>query len=87
MPSGLSSSSSKIALYMPMQPSSKTPMMALSVRSWWASARPRSTSGPAASAGRSRTWLVSWTSSPVSSQVRSPSRAQSSVKSALHSTE
>ena len=32
-PSGLRSSSSMIALYIPMQPSSKTPMIALSRRS------------------------------------------------------
>ena len=76
-----------IALYIPMQPSSKTPMIAFSRCSWAASARPRSTSGPLPTSSRSRTWLVSWDSAPVSSQVRRPSRAQSSVKSSLHSAE
>ena len=76
-----------IALYIPMQPSSKTPMMAFSRMSWAASAPPRSTSGPSPRSSRSRTWPVSWTTLPVSSQVLSPSRAQSSVKSSLHSAE
>ncbi len=76
-----------MALYMPMQPSSKTPMIAFSSRSCRASAVPSSVSGSFGSGGRGRTWLLSWVSSPVSSQVRSPSRAQVSVKSGLHRTE
>ena len=77
-----------MALYIPMQPSSNTPMMALSVRSWRARAEPSWTSAAeASSGGRLRTWRWSWTSFPVVSQVRRQSTAQSSVKSSLQSSE
>ena len=87
MPIGFSSSSSMIALYMPMQPSSKTPMIALSRSSWSARARPRSACGPAGSAGESVTWAASCSIAPVSSHCRIPSRNHWSVKSTLQIVE
>ena len=51
MPSGFSNSLSMIALYMPIQPSSKTPMIAFSERNWSAIARPSRTSSDDVSSG------------------------------------
>ena len=87
MPRGFSISSSMIALYMPMQPSSKMPMMALSRWSCSASARPSSTSGVVGREGRGRTWEASCSIVPVSSQVAIPSRNQASVPSTVHRLE
>lgn len=81
MPVLLSSSSSKIALYMPMQPSSKTPMMAFSARSSAASASPSSFSGLSGSSGSGRTCDASCVIEPVSVHSSIPARNQSSVKS------
>ena len=56
-----------------MQPSSNTPMIAFSRRNCSANARPKATSSaPSSRAGRSWTWLRSWTSLPVSNHVRRP---------------
>ena len=63
-----------MALYMPMQPSSKMPMMAFSVCSCSASARPSSTSAVAGSSGRGLTWESSWVREPVSIQSVRPPR-------------
>ena len=77
-----------IALYIPMQPSSKTPMIAFSRCSWAASARPSVDLRDRCRRRRGRArGSVSWASAPVSSQVRRHPRAQSSVKSSLHSAE
>src|SRR6185312_4577782 len=54
-PIGLRYSSSKMALYMPMQPSSNTPRMAFSVRSWAARPRPRRTSSDSGHSGLGQT--------------------------------
>ena len=70
-----------IALYMPMQPSSKTPTMALSVSSCSASAMPSSRSGESGSAGSGRTCASSWVIRPVRTHSRSPSVKNRSVKS------
>ena len=76
-----------IALYMPMQPSSKMPMMALSSLSWSARARPSSTSAVLGRAGSGRTWLASCSMRPDSIQAAMPSRNQESVPSTVHSEE
>ena len=81
MPVGLSSSSSKIALYMPMQPSSNTPMIAFSESSCAASASPSCFSGLSGSAGSGRTCELSCVMAPDSVHSLMPSVNHSSAKS------
>ena len=77
-----------MALYMPMQPSSKMPTMALSVTSLSAMAWPSWSSGlEAGRAGRGCTWEASWTTLPASTHCLMPWRNNSSVKSTLQMVE
>ena len=74
-----------MALYMPMQPSSKTPMIALPRRNSPASRLPSSS----ALAGSwnwlsARAWLTSCCTVSPASHLRKPLRKNSSVKSSLH---
>ncbi len=75
-----------MALYMPMQPSSKTPIMALFRRNSTARRTPVSSArGGSLQAESGRTWLASCITGSPASQRRKPERKNSSVKSALHS--
>ena len=75
-------------LYMPMQPSSKTPMMAFSVRICLARAAAKSRSGrPTATADSGRACGVGWDTVPPVSHRRRPALKASSVKSSLHRVE
>jgi len=88
MPVGKSSSSGMMALYIPMQPSSKTPMMDLRRRRSSAIrfATDRAFGGSAVRES-GRTWLVLSLTVPVVSQDWRPSQKNSSVKSSLHKVE
>ncbi len=87
MPRPLSSSSSKIALYMPMQPSSKTPMIAFSRRSWAASASPSCFSALSGSSGSAWTCESSCSIVPVVTHDRIASWNQASLPSTVHTVE
>ena len=77
-----------MALYMPMQPSSKMPMMAFSRASRWARALPRFRSAEGILTFLSGvTCLVGCRTSPLRSQRCRPSTKNSSVKSSLQSVE
>ena len=81
------SSSGTIALNIPMQPSSKTPRIAWSLRSCSPSAMPRARSAsklaPNVRSSTARAWLLSWSIRPLSSHRRSALRAKPSSKSSL----
>src|ERR1700723_3157176 len=74
-----------MALYMPTQPSSKTPRMALRVLRPWASNAPNSRSALGRTdKSSSCTWLKSCSIACPLSHCRRPLRKNSSLKSLLH---
>ncbi len=75
-----------MALYIPMHPSSKMPMMALSRPSARANRAPVSSAWAGSrNSGSGCTWLRSWGTASPASHWRNPLRKNSSVKSSLHS--
>ncbi len=84
-PVACSSSSGMMALYIPMHPSSKIPMIALSRRKSCASLVPNSAAfGGTWNSPSAWTWLVSCFTVSPASHFLSPPRKYSSVKSSLH---
>jgi len=85
---GFNSSSWMMALYMPMQPSSRIPMMALCCLSWAARASPRRRSAAGISTFLSgRTWLVSCLTRPFSNHLRRARRNSGAAKSSAQRVE